>query len=352
MKSGSYLALLGVLGTMVACGNDVRHLDDEGGEAGYQESLRTTRTIHPILAEPIVVAGPEHQLDQPAALAVTSTSVFWTESTRVRSCPLPTGCAGEPALLLEKHERLHHIAATEDSIYFTGCHSFVCDDRHHVLRCPVSGCSLGPIRMDSTSDAFDHFILGKTHAYWIYGDRLVGCAFPECGRRREQWPSRVFGGEPQAVTTDGDTVYVQLFRNDLRTCVEADGCSEPNILPNTSSVRWPFRVHAGVAYWLDAGPHGPGSRPELRKCGLEDCGAGATVAFDDGSSEVEVDPTGVYWLNSNDGTVRHCPLGGCPQSGPVVLASRRVRARALTLGNGFVYWIEGNTIVKLAKPSD
>jgi hypothetical protein len=120
------------------------------------------------------------------------------------------------------------------------------------------------------------------------------------------------------------------------------------VVPNTAAIKPPFRVHAGRAYWLET-LHLP--RPHVRVCDLASCGAGTIFSADNpGSAELEVDDTGVYWINPAMGTLRHCPLAGCPPGGAAVLAGGRTGPKALTSGAGFVYWIEGNTIFKIAKP--
>lgn len=296
--------------------------------------------------QPVLVAGPAAGLDAPAALAVNATAIFWTERTRIRSCPLPLGCALEPRLIADVYSRLEAIAVTEEAVYFTGCRA--CDDHHDLRRCPVAGCPEPAPPVMFTAASLGEILIGSTHAYWHAStDALFGCAHADCAGTLARWSFVDLGGELIATTIDGATVYAKPAGAELRACPEAAGCDAPEILPNSLAIAPPFRVHDGVAYWLVEGP----TTGLVRACAVADCGFGATFAADNrGSTELEVDDTGVYWLNPSAGTLRHCPRTGCPPGGAAVLASGRTGPKELTLGAGFVYWIEGNTLLKLAKP--
>lgn len=296
--------------------------------------------------QPVVVADAADGLDAPAALAVNANAIFWTEKSRVRSCPLPLGCVLEPRLVADAYSRLEAIGVTEDDVYFTGCRA--CDDHHDLRRCPVTGCPEPSPIVRFSLHRYDEILIGKTRAYWReYTEAIVGCEHADCAGTDVRWGFMSFGGELAGSATDGDTVYVKPFGGDLRACDDANGCALPQVLPDTAAVEPPFVVHGGRAYWLADGP----TTGQVRTCDLASCGFGTTFAADAyGGTEIEVDDTGVYWLNPAAGTLRHCPLDGCPPGGAAVLASGRAGAKALTLGPGFAYWIEGNAIYKLAKP--
>jgi hypothetical protein len=299
--------------------------------------------------QPVVVAEAADGLDQPAALAVNANAIFWTERTRVRWCPLPLGCALEPRPIADAYSSLDAIGVTDDAVYFTGCRA--CDDHHDLRKCPISGCPEPSPYIAFTTHLYEEILIGRTRAYWR--DKTGGlseCRHADCAGTDRRWQATHFGGELLAATIDGegDTVYVKVTGEDLRSCADATGCAAPVVVPNTAAIKPPFRVHAGRAYWLET-LHLP--RPHVRVCDLASCGAGTIFSADNpGSAELEVDDTGVYWINPAMGTLRHCPLAGCPPGGAAVLAGGRTGPKALTSGAGFVYWIEGNTIFKIAKP--
>lgn len=299
------------------------------------------------VCQPTLVADAADALDTPAALAVNATSIFWSERTRVRSCPLPQGCLLAPALIADTYDQLKALAVTDDAVYFSGCRA--CDDHHDLYRCPVTGCPAVNPLISFTLISYNDIVLGKTRAFWQdTTEAITGCAMSDCAGTDTRWTRLTFGFEDLvSMTSDGDTLYVKGSTMDLRTCPDADGCAMPTALPNSSLLPMLFRVHAGQAYWLAPGP----TTGQVRKCAINDCGGGTLFAVDSyGGTELEVDDTGVYWLNPMQGTLRHCALTGCPVGGAGTLATGRVMPKALTLGKGFVYWIEGNTVVKVAKP--
>lgn len=295
--------------------------------------------------QPVLVADAADGLDQPAALAVNASAIFWTERSRVRACPLPLGCALEPRLIADAYEMLEAIGVTDDWVYFTGCRA--CDDHHDLRRCPVAGCPEPTPIIRFTLHRYDEILIGKTRAYLRENtEALLECEHADCAGTDRRWSNTSFGGELIAATTDGDTIYVKPASTRLRTCADAMGCAERVILPNTTNIDPPFRVHAGRAYWFETLPNA-----QVRTCDIANCIPSTVFAADSpGSTKLEVDDTGVYWMNPATGMVRHCPLEGCPPGGAAVLASGRTGMKALTLGPGFIYWIEGNTILKLAKP--
>jgi hypothetical protein len=299
--------------------------------------------------QPVSVAGAEAGVVQPAALAVNATAIFWTEPTRVRSCPLPAGCTSQPTLIAGDYSVLDALAVTDDAVYFTGCPA--CSDHHDLLRCPATGCPDPAPVMAMSSSPYEDIVIGNTHAFWREsGDALVRCALSDCAGTTSRLPSSAFGGSVSGVAVADDTVYVKPAGTsigfELRTCREADGCGATTILTSSNPITPPFHVHAGRAYWVVDGPTGRA----VSVCPLVNCRGAMFAAADPGTADIAVDDTGVYWLATSTGALRTCPLTGCPPAGPITLASGRENPGQLTLGAGFFYWIEGNTIVKLARP--
>jgi hypothetical protein len=299
--------------------------------------------------QPVLVADSDDRLDLPAALAVNTTAIFWTERTRVRSCPLPQGCTTEPTLIADGYSALNAIGVTEDAVYFTGCAG--CNDHHDMLRCPATGCPDPVSPVASSTSTYEDIVIGQFFAYWREStDALVGCPHADCAAGLRRLPSSWFGGALGGITLTGGTVYVKpagpSIGMEMRTCREIDGCAPQTIVTNSFNIVPPFRIRDAKAYWLGDSPTGR----VVRVCSLANCAAGTTFAVGaSGDAEIAVDDTGVYWMNPSGGTLNTCPLSGCPPEGAVTLVNGRTNPRLLTLGAGFVYWIEGNTIAKIAK---
>ena len=71
---------------------------------------------------------------------------------------------------------------------------------------------------------------------------------------------------------------------------------------------------------------------------------------------IATDGINVYWANLRAGTVSSCPVDGCPDGGPTVLASDGGAGAApfqVALDDAGVYWtnaVEGGTVKRVAKP--
>ncbi|HEY6722752.1 MAG TPA: hypothetical protein VI197_01940 [Polyangiaceae bacterium] len=71
------------------------------------------------------------------------------------------------------------------------------------------------------------------------------------------------------------------------------------------------------------------------------------VAEQTGLTSMAVNANGVYWTVSGDaetanGALRTCPLSGCPDSGPLELATGQAQPTSLHVVGGFAYWLNRN----------
>ncbi len=298
------------------------------------------------VCRPWAMADAGDLLDEPTALAVNGSKLIWAERTGVRSCPLPFGCLAPPATIAGELEQLRALAATNRKVYFSACQPSACDDWHEFFQCPATGCPAGFSRITRSVFTYLRVFIGNTRAYGAeLGESLIGCTTANCLGTLQRWhlPSIV---EFFASETDGTTVYVH-DGSGLQTCPDASGCASLTPLAGSSPVSTVFRAFGGRFFFFRAGLPG-----QLRTCGITKCNLTDVLLATEtgGPVEIELDSTGFYWLNTSVGAIRHCPLTGCPSSGPTTLVSGRGPIKELTLGSGALYWIEGNSIYKLAKP--
>lgn len=298
------------------------------------------------LSTPEVVAGAAAGLDGPVALAVASDAIYWIERTRVRSCPLPAGCATTPTTIGTGFGKPRAIVASGSELYFAACRA--CDDHEDVYKCPTSGCASPPSRLVSSFLHFDQLAVSSGRLYMRESSESVrGCALPGCSTLT-RWGFSLFGAELTFMAADASALYVPGGSSLLRACDASVGCAAPTTLADTAGVAKPFAAYAGKAYWYLASAD-PSAR-RIMQCTLASCTDAAPLAVDDQvASQLVADATGAYWIDAPLNAIRRCALTGCP-SGPETVAVVAAGASALTLGAGYVYWIEGNAILKAAKP--
>lgn len=297
--------------------------------------------------QPWPMADANDSLNAPVALAVNGSKLLWAEATSVRSCPLPFGCfTTTPTTVAGGLQQLRAIAATNSSVYFSACKPSACDDWHEFYECPASGCPSPFSRVTRSVFHYEKIFLGQTRAYGAeLGESLVGCNHGNCLSTLQRWPLPGFV-EFFASESDGQTVYLHTGSN-LHTCPDASGCATTTALANSSPVSTVFRPHNGKFYWYVAAFNG-----EIRTCNISNCSGSNTLFASEpgGQVEIEADANNLYWMNSTTGTIRYCPLSGCPAGGPTTLYFDTLPMKELTLGSNAIYWIEGNAIYKLAKP--
>jgi hypothetical protein len=296
--------------------------------------------------QPAVVV---RDVDGPLQLAPTADGVTWSERTGVSRCPLAASCT--PDVIATGYERLSELVVAGDRVFFFGTRNESTEARVRIYECPAAGCAtMLPPAIDATEiDAvFSDLWRGTTHLYWrSEGQRIHGCELASCATTVSSWAESAFATDVTSLVVGDDIVYVGVD-GDLRTCPEATGCGAPGTVAGTDGILLPFRVHRGRAYWIGE----TSGVTFVFTCPLDDCTSPTPLAQDAaGLKEVAVDDSGVYWLNDVTGTIRHCPLTGCPADAEATYLVRdRAKPELMALGPGFVYWIEDRTIVRIAKP--
>jgi len=297
--------------------------------------------------QPVAVATGR---TDPVDLAVTADAIYWSETGsglmdgKIATCPLP-GCTLAPRFITDARGRVGVLAVAGSDIYFAGCSGDSCDDQHRLYQCPVSGCPAVPPIQASHPVGWVALAIGPTHVYALASTDLVGCLRADCAGTDVRWSDTLFGGALLGVALGEESLYVDGGA-ELRSCPEAEGCAAPAVVAGSIGVDSPFRAHAGRLYWF--APFSAGV-VHVMTCEAASCSPSLFATESPGVSELEVDDTGVYWLNASEGWIRQCPLTGCVGA-PAYLATRLTAPKALALGEGFVYWIEGSDIRRVAKP--
>lgn len=128
------------------------------------------------------------------------------------------------------------------------------------------------------------------------------------------------------------------------------GCGAgPTLVASAQSHVDAIAIDGADVYWTRRGFHGVQSA--IHKCSRTNCVAPATVysyASGGGPTALAVDPSGVYWTDSDDRSVKTCPREGC-SGAPNVLAKGTARPQDVTAADGSVYWSnDDGTVVRCA----
>jgi hypothetical protein len=279
-------------------------------------------------------------------LAVADDAIYWTETRRVASCPLPEGCRLAPRGVGEPFDRLGALAVAGDQVLFVGCTAGAdsCDDAHRLFRCPASGCPLQPQSLTFTTGDFTQLEVDAGFVAALYPPVAVSvCQLGDCAATRRVLDRQVFGAEITAMDTDSGFVVVDVPLG-LRACPLSGPCDAPSTIADTADVNGAFEIFAGRLFWVVTV-----GIPEIRSCEIARCSS-ASFVRDSGIAELVADDTGLYWISTTNGTIRHCPLAGCPPGGANYVARNVSNHVNLALGPGFVYYSVGGSVFRVAKP--
>lgn len=288
-----------------------------------------------------------------AHLAATADAVYVGHAGGVSSCPMPAGCGDTaPAEIATGVDGRHELAVAGDHVYF----SVDVEATHQLWQCPLTGCAGAPVVLASSQmEALDFESTAATLYWRRENTALSSCALNDCMGTLRDYPMTAVGDGAYSLALDDTVLYVGTSFG-IVPCPADLGCpEETEPARDSSTITARFRVHAGVAYWFDAVASSIG----IFRCPLAtSCFAESMTYAQDspGVDRLEVDATGVYWLNRAEDAVglRHCPLAGCPSGGRganlVPTSTLRAIPSTFALGPGFVYWIEGDDVLAIARP--
>ena len=308
----------------------------------------------------------------PEGLAVSGADVFVTEFDLNRivrfgknalgpctSAPLPSQCVFTEDQANVFKPTAMGIDATD--IYWANAGS---GNFHEIRSCPQAGCGGQAAKLIANlgRDAFGHlFGSGVLPLDLVVKDGLVFWPESNGGAIRS---APVGGGTvttyldssnfmPLAIAVDGTSVFFTDDTNQHATRIQAvprdgsarDGGAVKVIastparphgigLTTTGNLYWtiPFIVQPGDGLVQASSKTADGGAP---------IGAVATGQIDPGA--LMVDAANVYWLvagaaNAATGMVLYCPLSGCPNDGPIILAKEQRFPRHITQDESAIYW--------------
>lgn len=285
---------------------------------------------------PVTIAG---SIDSPYAMAVTPSGdqVFWLTPTEVGGCAVED-CA-EPTLMADLEvpflpdQRRNRMVATDQEVFWIGRGNF-----EFLMSCPLDGCPLLEPVVKPGHELFFPRSLVMAGPDLLVGQRFEGllcdpaggCAFIPC----------VSADSIQSIVSDETTVY-WLEGTDpagLYSCLLA--APGPPALSLTAERGQVVRLVGDDLYVLRR----PGTG--IYRCPRTGCdGVGVPLVTDQlEAGSMAVDETGIYWTvpgsdTQPTGEVRSCPLDGCGDEAPRVLAAGQPRPTDITLSGGDIFWV-------------
>jgi alpha-tubulin suppressor-like RCC1 family protein len=297
-------------GTMPDDGGGLGHIACDGGVAPYE----------------VLATG----LANPYALAVDSTSVYWTDP----------GC---------------------DEGTVGGCHQ-----SGDVMKCAVGGCGGLPTTVDSVAGGPHPFVFFgalavNSSSVYFSASTLQSCPTDGCDgspTTRFAYATAADAGDQSQFAANGIAVDSTSF---YWTSTSTDGlgspggavmkcalggCVHPTILAAALNEPWGIAVDSTNVYWASNAISGSGSLAGVvMKCAIGGCAEPTTVALEpEEVRTVAVDSTSVYWATS--GAIKKCALDGCAQ--PTTLVSGLALPQAIAVDSTSVYWGSDGGLMKCA----
>lgn len=297
----------------------------------------------PLAPSCVFAAGTAH-VWRPTALGIDAQNVYWANTGagtahEIRSCPR-AGCGGQSAAKVAQlgDEALGHLFGEDVlplELVVRDGQVFWPESMGGAIRsAPVGG---GPVTTYLESGGFMPLAIAVDDQDIFFTDDT------------NQHPTRI-----QSVPRDGSA---------------RDGGAAVKIIADTPARPYGIGLSAsGDLYWTVPfiAEDGDGVVQAAPKTGAGSGGGaiGAVAASQLDPRALIVDAKNVYWLQTGStkaatGMLVYCPLSGCPNDGPIVLASQQRAPRHLTQDDQMIYWSnEGLTssstddgqVWKIAKP--
>lgn len=313
--------------------------------------------------------------NNPRAIAVDATTVYWVNMGSVDSSGRPSGngsvmkcaidgCGDKPIVLASNQLNPIAIAVDATSVYWVNRGTQNTQGGYNgdgsVMKCAIGGCGGMPTVLAAGQYGSNTLAVDATAVYWTNeGDgtpstgTLVKCAVGGCGGTPTILATKQLN--PLAVATDGMNVFWSTQVDQSVVTCPVDGCvGAPTVLASNQVNPTSLAVDATSVYWTNTI-----SAQSVMKCAKAGCGDSPTRLTQQTTSpsNIVVNGPNVYWtsvLYSTDGTcttapcdspykgltVSRCPLDGCGFTPTILVSIRRPGASpsALSVGATAVFW--------------
>lgn len=297
--------------------------------------------------QPVVIANDP---GGPVALAVDATHVYWTSSLNgdVLRAPITGGAVetiydGPSGTFLGEG-----LVRSGTDIYFT-----IGDTDGGVFRCPAAGCGVPGPQPLVTSLASPRFVGLADGGALLFSESAFNGRIGRCTPPCTSGVDFVAGPEgfPRFVANEGEAFYWStIVPNGGNMRAKEDSVSAATTLVSGESVRQ-VEVHGAEVVYANAG--------SLRAVTRD----GGTIRkiFDvltiTPVERFALEGSAVYFsVQLSAGSVLRCPVVGCADAGPVVMAANQAYPHAVVIDERSVYWTNsgdtngaGGAVVRVAK---
>jgi hypothetical protein len=291
----------------------------------------------------------------PFAIAVDSTSVYWTSFLDTNVVKADKNTGANPTILMSYSDpQMRIFLPTGIALDDGGV--FVADQATgYVLSCPIGGCGNNPTTVAFQDGGSPLLVaVDSTSVYWTDGLNDIWKA-PRGGGAVTHVSTYAMGKNAD-IKVDSQFIYWTVDDGTVQKVALAGG-APTKLVGGQANANW-MTLGNNSVYWTTLSDPGVISGSPLM---------GAMVNILAGGQHspegVAVDGTNIYWATFGtptaftDGTVMTCPLTNC--SSPTTLASSQQGARSVAVDANAVYWTtqgsgmqgsETGTVMKVAKP--
>jgi hypothetical protein len=293
------------------------------------------------VCQPVVVAS---NITGPLGVAAAGGSAFWLRNGAVERCPV-TGCTGAPTLITSEvaigaEQPGGTTIVTDGNQVAWIATGNASGNGRDVFNCGVAGClnGFGPKTSTGLTDAPTQIALeGST----LFSTQNTGAEKMGPISTLVMTGTGIGSDIPSGIAADATNVYVvgvSQSATGVDRCTRAAGgglCTNPT------------RLFVGAKYVAaGAGVVVATSTDGIKLCASTGCGGSAKVvmASDKDAAAIAASSAFAVWANpgsttTGDGTVRACELPAC--ASPRTIATAQDHPIAVTIADGFVYWVNG-----------